>query len=241
TFNVAQVSSSALSSTRGFQLPPLLVKGQIRPEQLANVRFRLVEVDAQPLSDQQFNALIKRLVKCFMSEVEITKRMRKITSRRFLLPGNKQLIRHMEALRRNYETERSGLVVQLSRDCRFRPYANLTPQSAMKASGKFSKARKSKSLEIISKSCDVPEVSDPDECTSRQRQSGGFQPIICNRIVTPAGLTKRLREKLYRLQEIAKYRPEPSISDESMTTFPGDTGALAKSSSSDVFYDMDNF
>ncbi|XP_020799583.1 uncharacterized protein LOC110177271 [Drosophila serrata] len=235
TFNVTQVSTSALGRGRGVQLPPLLAKGHIQPEQLANVRFRLVEVDTQPLSDRQFNALIKRLVKCFMAEVEITKRLRKISSQKSVLPANMQLIRHMEGLRRSYETERSGLVTKLSRDCRFRPYATITAHSTESESNTSCKARKSKSLEILSKGSEGSEkTADSDASTSRQRQSGGVEPIICNRIEPPAGLCKRLREKLYRLQEIAKAQIESSSSDESLNT-------STTLSSFDLFYDMKNF
>lgn len=55
-----------------------------------------------------------------MSEVAITKRLQKAISKRSVNPVERQLIRHMEALRQKYEAERSALVVNLSLDTRFK-------------------------------------------------------------------------------------------------------------------------
>ncbi|XP_052836617.1 LOW QUALITY PROTEIN: uncharacterized protein LOC128252710 [Drosophila gunungcola] len=251
TFDVTQLSSSALCSKGGVQLPPLMLKGQIRPDQVANARFRLVEADRRPLSDQRFNALIKRLVKCFMSEVEITKRLRKVTARRSVPPADLQLIRHLEALRRNYETERSSLVVKLSLDSRFNLYASQARRVAESQPSKSSKSRKGYPLETPSKSDKILPMKSRKhdyDVRSRQRQSGGSgsaprgllrRPIVCNHIETPVDLSHRLREKLYRLQETSKAPLESAQIKESSP----DTAALSPSSqvspsSSDVFYDI---
>ncbi|KAI8043895.1 hypothetical protein M5D96_000038 [Drosophila gunungcola] len=233
TFDVTQLSSSALCSKGGVQLPPLMLKGQIRPDQVANARFRLVEADRRPLSDQRFNALIKRLVKCFMSEVEITKRLRKVTARRSVPPADLQLIRHLEALRRNYETERSVLGGEAQPG---------QPVQSVRLSSKAETPSKSdKILPMKSRKHDY-------DVRSRQRQSGGSgsaprgllrRPIVCNHIETPVDLSHRLREKLYRLQETSKAPLESAQIKESSP----DTAALSPSSqvspsSSDVFYDI---
>ncbi|XP_016931844.4 uncharacterized protein [Drosophila suzukii] len=251
TFDVTQLSSSGLGSKRGVQLPPLMLKGQIRPDQVEDARFRVVEPERRPLSDQQFNALIKRLVKCFMSEVEITKRLRKVTAHRSVNPGDLQLIRHLEALRRNYETERSVLVVKLSLDSRFNLYASHAAQIRETQPSKSSKSRRSNPSEALSRSDKIPQKTTNRkyeyDVRARQRQSGGSLPkgsprkaIVCNHIVTPVQLSHRLREKLYRLQETS-ISPPPSEStpiEESSQDAVLDSAPQVSPSSSDIFYDI---
>ncbi|XP_017114668.1 uncharacterized protein LOC108137472 [Drosophila elegans] len=242
TFDVTQLSSFALCSKGGVQLPPLMLKGQIRPDQVANARFRVVEADRRPLSDQRFNALIKRLVKCFMSEVEITKRLRKVTARRSVHPADLQLIRHLEALRRNYETERSVLVVKLSLDSRFNLYASQATRVAEFQPSKSSKSQKRYPLETPSKSDNILPIK------SRKRQSGGSGsaprgllrgPIVCNQIETPVDLSHRLREKLYRLQETSEAPLESAeIKESSQDTAILSPSSQVSPSSSDIFYDI---
>ncbi|XP_026838307.1 uncharacterized protein LOC6552483 [Drosophila erecta] len=255
TFEITQLNSSKLSTNRGVQLPPLMMKGLVRPDQVENARFRVVQADRRPVSDQHFNALIKRLVKCFMSEVEITKRLRKVTFKRPINSEELQLIRHLEALRRNYETERSVLVVKLSLDSRFNLCA---PHAAPLADAQPSKSRKSRKTNPPA----TPTRSDKavqkntsrkieQDIRTRQRQSGGSLPkgsitsaIVCNQIATPGNLTKRLREKLHRLQEtFASYleRPQAQESPPShnrLVSVNNDLSAQVSPSSSDVFYDF---
>ncbi|XP_017009971.2 uncharacterized protein [Drosophila takahashii] len=251
TFDVTQLSSSRLASQRGVQLPPLMMKGHIRPDQVENARFRVVEADRRPLSDQQFNALIKRLVKCFMSEVEITKRLRKVTAHRSVQPVDLQLIRHLEALRRNYENERSVLVVKLSLDSRFNLYASHAAQVRETQPSKCRKSPKSNPLETLSRSDKIPQRTTSHkhefDVRARQRQSGGSLPkgshrkaIVCNHIVAPVHLSHKLREKLYRLQETS-ISPSPSKSvavEESSHDECLASASQVSPSSSDIFYDI---
>ncbi|XP_044313342.1 uncharacterized protein LOC123037316 [Drosophila rhopaloa] len=258
TFDVTQLSSSGLCSRGGVQLPPLMLKGQIHPNQVANARFRVVEADHRPLSDQQFNALIKRLVKCFMSEVEITKRLRKVTARRSVHPADLQLIRHLEALRRNYETERSVLVVKLSLDSRFSLYASQAAQVGEARSSMSSKSRRSNPLETPLKNENILATKSLKlgyDVRSRHRQSGGSlprgllrKPILCNQIETPVDLSLRLREKLYILQETSETPLAPEQIEQSsqgaQTLLPTticDSTVQVSPSSSDTFFDMEDF
>ncbi|XP_016962463.1 uncharacterized protein LOC108032910 [Drosophila biarmipes] len=249
TFDVTHLSSSSLGSKRGVQLPPLMLKGQIRPDQVEDARFRVVESERRPLSDQQFNALIKRLVKCFMSEVEITKRLRKVTAHRAVHPVDLQLIRHLEALRRNYESERSVLVVKLSLDSRFNLYASHAAQARETQPSRSRKSRKSHPPDSPPRSDKIPQKTPSrkyeNDVRARQRQSGGSLPkgprkaIVCNHIVTPVQLSHRLREKLYRLQETSVSPPSP---ESTRTEEPYQDAALDSAqvspSSSDIFYDI---
>ncbi|XP_017082233.1 uncharacterized protein LOC108115331 [Drosophila eugracilis] len=212
TFEVTQLSNSVLGSKRGVQLPKLMVKGQILPYQVANARFHVVESDPRPLSDQQFNALIKRLVKCFMSEVEITRRLRKATTHSSGNPTDLNLIRRLESLRRNYESERSVLVVKLSLDSRFNLQSSYAKAEKIQQS-KSIKPRKSNPLDTHSKSFKVPQkiksCKHEYDVRPSQRQSGGYcypkysprRAIVCNRIDKSPGPSHHLREKLYRLLE----------------------------------------
>ncbi|XP_043656736.1 uncharacterized protein LOC122622391 [Drosophila teissieri] len=244
TFEVTQLSCFKLSTNRGVQLPPLMMKGQIRPNQVENARFRVVLADRRPLRHQQFNALIRRLVKCFMSEVEITKRLRKVTSKRPANPGELQLIRHLEALRRHYETERSVLVVKLSLDSRFNLCAPYAANLGDAQPSKSKKSRKSNPLETPSKNNNTIQKptsrKNEHDIRTRQRQSGGSLPNVCNHTVTPGNLTSRLMEKLYRLEETFKsYFKRPQFKEPS----PANQNLLVSvknnlSASSDVFYDF---
>ncbi|EDV47878.1 uncharacterized protein Dere_GG11039 [Drosophila erecta] len=240
TFEITQLNSSKLSTNRGVQLPPLMMKGLVRPDQVENARFRVVQADRRPVSDQHFNALIKRLVKCFMSEVEITKRLRKVTFKRPINSEELQLIRHLEALRRNYETERSVLVVKLSLDSRFNLCA---PHAAPLADAQPSKSRKSRKTNPPA----TPTRSDKavqkntsrkieQDIRTRQRQSGGSLP--------KGSITSAIVEKLHRLQEtFASYleRPQAQESPPShnrLVSVNNDLSAQVSPSSSDVFYDF---
>ncbi|XP_017044198.1 uncharacterized protein LOC108090152 [Drosophila ficusphila] len=251
TFDVTQLSSSGLASRRGVQLPPLMEKGQIRPDQVDNARFRVVEFEPRSLSEQQFNALIKRLVKCFMSEVEITKRLRKVTARRSVNPTDLQLIGHLEALRRSYEAERSVLVVKLSLDSRFNLYASHAMMAGEMPSSKSAKSRKSNPYETIPKKDKVPEITSrkhEHDGRSRHRQSGGSlttsmsrKPIVCDHIVTPENLSLRLREKLYILQETSEHPLKSTKTEEDSQdskTAVKESTLEVRPSSSDIFYDI---
>ncbi|EDX11709.1 uncharacterized protein LOC6726798 [Drosophila simulans] len=247
TFEVTQLSSSQLSSNRGVQLPPLMMRGQVDPDQVENATFRVVQVDRRPISDQQFKTLIKRLVKCFMSEVEITKRLRKATSKRPVNPGERQLIQQMEALRRKYEAERSALVVNLSLDTRFKRCHPLAAQLGGVQPSRSSKSRKSNPLEGDKAPKKTTSRKNEHDIRSRQRQSGGSLPkesivgaSACNHIVTPGNLSKRLR-----LQQAFESYPEPHQIEESspgnknrLVAVNNDVSAQVSPSSSDVFYDF---
>ncbi|XP_033162003.1 uncharacterized protein LOC117142253 [Drosophila mauritiana] len=244
TFEVTQLSSSQLSSSRGVQLPPLMIRGQIDPDQVENATFRVVQVDRRPFSDQQFKTLIKRLVKCFMSEVEITKRLRKATSKRPVNPGERQLIQQMEALRRKYEAVRSALVVNLSLDTRFKRCHPLAAQLGGVQSSRSSKSRKSNPLESDKAPKKTTSRKNEHDIRSRQRQSGGSLPkgsitgaIAC---ITPGNLSKR-----FGLQQAFESYREPHQIEESspgkqnrLVAVNNDVSAQVSPSSSDVFYDF---
>ncbi|EDW95761.1 uncharacterized protein Dyak_GE25287 [Drosophila yakuba] len=247
TFEVTQLSCFKLSTNRGVQLPPLMMKGQIRPDQVENATFRVVLADRHPLGHQQFNAQIRRLVKCFMSEVEITKRLRKVTSKRPANPGELKLIRHLEALRRNYETERSALVVKLSLDSRFNLCVPYAAHLGDAQPSKSKTSRKSNPLETPSKDNKAIQKStsrkNEHDIRTRQRQSGGSLPKVCKHVVTPGNLNPRLMEKLYKLQEtFISYFERPQVKESFPTNqnllgcVNNDLSAQVSPSSSDVFY-----
>ncbi|KAH8332456.1 hypothetical protein KR074_003434 [Drosophila pseudoananassae] len=252
TFDVMQLNSHGLSSSQGVQLPPLMTRGQIRPEQVANARFRLLEPHSKALSDQQFNALIKRLVKCFMSEVAITKRLRKLTAHPFAVrPTDEDMIRHLETLRRNYEAERSVLVVKLSLDKRFNDAGVRSASSS----------KKSRSLNLYPKRKEPGVVTIPDEmhnpdirpACSKKRQTGGSLvavpsniPIVSNSIASRSNLSQKLKKKLERLQRLRKLTDKSdnmmlsTSSKASMFSAIGEPqmSPLQSTSETDIFYDM---
>ncbi|EDV41930.1 uncharacterized protein Dana_GF17715 [Drosophila ananassae] len=255
TFNVTQLDSHGLCSGRGVQLPPLMTKGQIRPEQVANARFRLLDPHSKALSDQQFNALIKRLVKCFMSEVAITKKLRKLTAHPIPShprPTGGDMIRHLETLRRNYEAERSDLVVKLSLDNRFNA-AGVRSASSYKKSRSLNLYPKRKETTLVT-TPDEPHCPDIRHACSKKRQAGGSLvagptngPIsVRNNIVTPSRLSQKLQAKLNRLKRCRELTVEademslPTTTETSMTSTNEvpQTGPVQSTSETDVFYDM---
>lgn len=249
-FNVTQLNSHGLSSNRGVQLPPLMTKGQIRPEQVPNARFRVQDPHPKVLSDQQFNALIKRLVKCFMSEVAITKKLRKLTAHQIPsrpIEGD-MMIRHLETLRRNYEAERSALVVQLSLDNRFNG-AGLQSANSYKMPRSLNLYPKRKETRLVN----IPdETHSPDirHAWSKKRQAGGSllaRPAnninVRNNILTPSSLSQKLEVKLDRLKRLRDEPDEMSLSTRTKTSMiPTDevppTSPLQSTSETDIFYDM---
>nr|NP_649533.1 uncharacterized protein Dmel_CG14668 [Drosophila melanogaster]AAF52035.2 uncharacterized protein Dmel_CG14668 [Drosophila melanogaster]AAT94527.1 AT23701p [Drosophila melanogaster] len=237
TFEVTQLSSSQLSSNRGVQLPPLMMRGQTDPDQVENATFRVVQADRRPISDQQFNTLIKRLVKCFMSEVAITKRLQKAISKRSVNPVERQLIRHMEALLQKYEAERSALVVNLSLDTRFKRCHPLAAQLVGVQPSRSSKLQKSNPLENDKAPKKTTSRKNEHDIRRRQRQSGGSLP---KGSIAGAIVGKRLR-----LQETFKSYPEPHQIEKPspgnqnrLVSVNNDVSAQVSPSSSDVFYDF---
>ncbi|XP_017098647.2 uncharacterized protein [Drosophila bipectinata] len=246
TFDVMQLNSHGLSSGRGVQLPPLMTRGKIRPEQVDHAQFRVLDPHSKALSDQQFNALIKRLVKCFMSEVAITKKLRKLTAHPIgLRPTDEDMIHHLETLRRNYEAERSVLVVKLSLDKRFND-AGVRSTSSSKKSRSLNLYPKRKEPGIVT----IPDEShDPDirPAFSKKRQTGGSLvavpsniPFVNNSIASPLNLSQKLQKKLERLQRSDPKMSLSTCSRASMFSAIGEPQISPPQSTSetDIFYDM---
>ncbi|XP_022213646.1 uncharacterized protein LOC111068468 [Drosophila obscura] len=207
SFDVAHVCSGDLESDGGVRLPPLTLKSRIKPEDVVGARFRPVEARSKAvvLTDRQFDAHMKRLVKVFMAEVSITRDMREITSKRSLQPADRLLLQDLDILKGKFRHERSNLVVTLSMDSRHRSQQSSATEIGARASNKNQIPDEKPSDSSDDAGPSTSRMSKLLKRPIQSRKRGGAQPkvtsnppIICKNIVTPIELSNKLMEKLVK-------------------------------------------
>ncbi|XP_030374572.1 uncharacterized protein LOC115624117 [Scaptodrosophila lebanonensis] len=120
-YDVVELSSNEVCKAGGISLGPVLIKTQIKPDDVVNARFRIIKTPTNSpkaaengeLSDDQYNVKMERLLKCIMAEVEIGKRLRRETIRLKEQQSKLQQLKKMEQLKDNYERERFRLMKEL--------------------------------------------------------------------------------------------------------------------------------